>query len=154
MTDNEATLCQQSRESLALDRDNAIGRNRLDDRTLEYVAAGVDLVGRRVLSLFQEGGYPSIGIGRHAAKGTRISHVEQMHGDIGILVMVRGEDSLQVHSGQHIAIEDHDRVIAQLVVDIADAAAGTECGLFHHVLNLQAQIGAITEVLLKDLSLI
>ena len=68
--------------------------------------------------------------------------------------MVRGEDAFQIHAGEHIAIEDHDRVIAQLVVDVADAAAGAERGLFHHVLDLQAQIGAITEILLKDLGLI
>ena len=58
-----------------------------------------------------------------------------MHGDIGVLVMVRGEDAFQIHAGEHVAIEDHDRVIAQLVVDVADAAAGAERGLFHHVLD-------------------
>ena len=151
---HQAARLQQLREGFALHGDHAASRNRLDDILLEHVATGVDLVRRRILGLFQEGRYSALGIGRNAAKGTGISNVKQVHRHVGVLGMMRIEDAVEIHAGQNVAVEHHDRVLAQLVIDVADTAAGTQRGLLHHVLNFQAQIGAIPEVLLKDLRLI
>ena len=52
MADNQAAFSQESWEGFAFHGNNAVGRNGLDDGTLEYIATGVDLVGWRILGLF------------------------------------------------------------------------------------------------------
>ena len=93
MADDQAAIGKQAREGLTLDRDHAVCRDGLDDGAVKDVATGIDLVGWWILGLFQKGRDPALRIRGHAAKGARIRHVEQVHGDIGTLVVVRGQDA-------------------------------------------------------------
>ena len=61
-----ATSCG---EGLALDRDLPAGRDQVDHPATEDVAAGVDLVGDRILGLLHEGRDPALRVGGHAAEG-------------------------------------------------------------------------------------
>src|SRR5699024_1976287 len=61
-----AAVVQERRENLALDADGAAGGDVLDDLAAEHVAAGVDLVGRRVLGFLQEFEDAVVVVRRHA----------------------------------------------------------------------------------------
>ena len=76
-----------------------------------------------------------------------------MHGEVCILLLVRSEDAIQVHAREHIAVEDHDGIMAQLIVDVANAAAGAQSGLLDDVLNVEPELRTVAEVFLEDLCL-
>ncbi|PQM49647.1 hypothetical protein C1Y40_00123 [Mycobacterium talmoniae] len=144
---------QQRREHLPFHRDGAPARDAVDDRAVEHVAAGVDLVGRRILGLLQKRGDPAV-LGGHAAERPRVADPHQMQGQIGVVAVVVVEQLAQVGAGEHVAVEHHRGVVAQLVGDVGDAAAGAQRLGLGHVLDLQTQLGAVPEFGLEHPGLI
>src|SRR5699024_12547093 len=88
------------------------------------VGAGTNLIGRRMFSLPPTLQYSAIVISWDAAKGTWGTHIEKMHGQVRIFAVVGIQDAAEVHPGQNVTIKDHDGVMAQVVIDIANTAAG------------------------------
>jgi hypothetical protein len=67
------------------------------------------------------------------------------------------DESPQVDAGQHVAVEDQDRVIgsaAQPGGDVADPPAGAERFDLGDVLEVQPEGRTVAEVLLEDLRLV
>ncbi len=40
--------------------------------------------------------------------------------------MVSLQDAVEVHAGEHVTVEDHHRVVAQLVIHVANATTGSQ----------------------------
>ena len=127
---------------------------RVDDLALEHVAARVDLVGRRILRLLQERGDHAVRIGRHTTECARITDPDQMQRDVGVVVVMGGEQGAEVGAGQHVAVEHHRGVVPQLRRDVGDAAAGAERLLLDDVVDLQAELRSVTELGLEHLRLV
>ena len=62
-----------------------------------------------------------------------------------------GQDLAQIHAGEHITVEHHHRVVAQLRRDIGNAAAGAQRFHLGHILDLQTELGAVAELRLECL---
>ena len=77
-----------------------------------------------------------------------------MQRDVGTLVVMGGEQGVQVGARQHVAVEHHRGVVPQLVRDVGDPAAGAERLLLDDVLDLQAQLRSVTELGLEYGSLV
>ena len=63
------------------------------------------------------------------------------------------EHRAQVGAAEHVAVEDHDVVAAQLRQNVADAATGAEWFGLGDVVDLETQLGTVAEVVLEDLRL-
>ncbi len=146
-------LTEQLGEGLTLDRHRLALGDLLDELTAEHVAAGVDLVGRRILGLLQEVLDAPVVVGGDAAERARIGDADQVHRQVGVLLAVQGEDFPQVGPAEDVAVEHHDRRGGELGQDVADAAAGAQGFGLHDVGDVQVQGRPVAEVLLEDLGL-
>ena len=90
----------------------------------------------------------------HRTKRARIRHANQMQRHIRIALFMRAQDRPQIRTREHITVKHHHRVRTQLRQHIANRPAGTQRLFFNHVLNIQTEIRAVPEVLLKHLSAI
>ena len=70
------------------------------------------------------------------------------------MLSVGCQHGAQVCAGEHVTVEDHGRVMAQERLHVADAAAGAQGLFFHDVVDFQAELGAVAEVLLKHFCLV
>jgi hypothetical protein len=77
-----------------------------------------------------------------------------MQSDVGAVGAVKVQQLAQVRPGQHVTVEHHDGVVAQVVGDVGDAAAGAQRLFLGDVVDLQAQLGTVAELGLEDLRLV
>ena len=95
---------------------------------------------------------PSV-VGRHAAEGARIADPDQVQRDVRVGRLVGVEDRAQVGAAEHVAVEHHHVV--------RRAAWAAHCGYrrrcpavrSRYVVDLQAQLGPVTEVSSKTSAL-
>ncbi len=148
---------QQPGEGLAFDGDGAAGGDGVDDGAAEDVGPGVDLVGDDLLGrlrLLQEGEDAPGLVGGDEAEGARVLDAAEVEGDVGAALLVGGDEGRDVEPGEDVAVEDEDGVVGpgvEPVGDVADGAAGAEGLLLGDVLEVEPEVGAVTEVRLEDL---
>ena len=145
---------QQAGEHLALHRHLPAAGDAFEDFAFEDVAPGVDLIGGRILGLFQECQYVSVGIGGHGSERTRVADPNEIHRDVGVPFAMGGQHRSQIHTGQHVAVEHHDGVTGQSRCDIGDSATGAQWPFLGDVLHLQAQCRTVAELRLERARLI
>ncbi|CKR65102.1 Uncharacterised protein [Mycobacterium tuberculosis] len=127
---------EQGREHLAFHRNLPALRNPVDDVAFEDIAAGIDLVGRRILRLLQKGDYAVLLVGGYAAECPRVAHPHQLQRDIGSIASVEVQQLGQIRAREHIAVKHHRGVVAQLAGNVGDAAASPQGMLLGHVFDL------------------
>ena len=137
---------QQAGENLAFHRHVPTARDAIDDVAREDIAAGVDLVGRRILGLLQECQDVSVGVGGNRSERTRVTDPDQMQRDIRIAFVMSLQHRAEVHPGQHVTVEHHHGVVAQHRRNIGDTATGSERLVLGDVIELQPQLRAVTEL--------
>src|SRR5699024_9867592 len=127
---------QQLREDLPLHGHRTALRDGLNDVPIKDVAARVDLVRRRILSLLQESLDTAGLVRRYTAESARIGHAQQVQGDLRVLLHVGAQDRAEVHAAQHVAGEALRPVVARLARDVADSTAGAQWLVHDDVLDL------------------
>ena len=136
----------QRREEAALDRPRRVFRNAIERVRLEHVDAGVDRVaGDFILArLFQEALDVALRVGLDQAVGARVLDRRQHDGRLRLALAVQPQHGAEINVGQHVAVEDHDR-IGQRIASVADCAAGAERHRLDHIAKPDAEPGAFSE---------
>ncbi len=87
-------------------------------------------------------------VGGHRAEGAGVLDLDQVQRHRGTGRLVRRELAGEVVAGEHVAVEDDDRVVRpaeQGVGRMADRPAGAERLGLVHVDELEAQVGAVAQ---------
>ena len=119
----------------------------VEHRRLDHVDTGVDLVAEDLPPgwLLQEALYPTIGRGDDHPVLERVGHPGQHHGGLGGAVPVEGHGLGEIDVGEGIAA-DHDEGLVEKTGGVLDAPGGAQRPVLDHVLEVHAQLGAVTEV--------
>src|SRR4029453_17566086 len=113
---------------------------------LEDVDARVDRVaGDFVFAwLFEKAPDIAVRVGLDEPVRARVVNRRQDDGRLGAALPMQPEYGAEVNLGQHITVEDHDR-IGQRVARIADRAPGAERHGLDHIAKTDTQAGALPE---------
>src|SRR5215831_6184346 len=145
----------QRREITALDRPRRVLRDAIEGVGLEHVDAGVDRVAGDLVfaRLFEEAADVAARVGLDQPVGARVLDRGQHDGRFGFALAVQAEHGGEVDLGQHVAVEDDDR-LGQRITGVADRAARAERHRFDDVTDADAEPLALAEDLLDAARLV
>ncbi len=108
----------------------------------------VDLVGEDLTPgwLLEEAVDGAIGVGDHDAVLERVWHRGQHDGGRGALLLVVLHHLRQINVGEGVATDD-DEGFVQKLLGILDAARGAQRRVFDHVGDVDAEVGAVAEII-------
>src|ERR671910_652356 len=131
-----ATLLELG-EDLTLYRDFAVGRDHSENLGLEHVDAGVDQVRRHLVGgrLLDKAVHQHLVVDLDETVGRGILYARQNNGGQGVRGFVRLYRSGEVHTREHIAVDDHQRSAVEVLFGVLDAPGGPEGVIFDGVIH-------------------
>ena len=144
--DERLAALDERRKEAALDRPGGVLGNPVERVRLEHVDAGVDRVAGDlvVARLLQEPPDAAVGLGLDEPVGAGILDRHQHDRRLGLARAVQPEHGPEIHVGEHVAVEHHDR-IGQRVSRVPDRAPRAERDRLDDVADAHAEALAVAE---------
>ena len=148
VAEQRGAALEQLGEDVAGPVDHLTGRDLGQHLRLHHVQPRVDRVREHLAPgrLLEEALDPAVLLGDHDAELQRVGHAGQADGDQRALLLVEVDQRGQVHVGQRVARDDQERLVAQRVLGVPDAARGTQRHLLGGVLQAHPELLAVAEV--------
>ena len=153
--DERLAALDERRKEAALDRPGRVLRDAIERIRLEDVDAGVDRIARDLVfaGLLEEPLDVAVAVRFHQPVGPRVLDRREDDRRLGLSLAVQREHRREIHVGQHVAVEDHDR-FGERVAGVAHGARRAERLRLDDVAQLEAEPVTVPENLLDTAGLI